>query len=154
MRRASRGRLVAPVSCSEVVGKDALSVAGCEAPFTCDVWVLGCVDDCVGGLGLGALDAVAGGVEMPFGMLSAAAGDAMLSALFEVVVSYAWGRCRLYVKQYESKRAREAPTQPRPGLGVLRLCMGLYANPLQKVKCGVKTQSNNQTSLHMNIFHD
>lgn len=62
MRRASRGRLEVPVSWSEVDG---------NAPFVscvlgCVVWDCGWGCEAVGGLGLGALEAVAGGVEMPF----------------------------------------------------------------------------------------
>jgi hypothetical protein len=53
--------------------------AAVGAPFVCCGWEVGC--DCVGGLSVGAL-VVAGGVEMPFCIVSAA-GDAMV----KVVVS-------------------------------------------------------------------
>lgn len=43
----------------------------------CEFCVLSCVEDAVGGLGFGAPVAVVGGVDMPFGMLSAA-GEAIL----------------------------------------------------------------------------
>lgn len=79
MRRASRGRLEAPVSWREVCGKDddeaAAAVAVVLVPL--ESCVLGCVDVCVGGLGFGALDPVAGGVEMPFWRFSAT-GDAIV----------------------------------------------------------------------------
>ena len=79
MRRASRGRLDAPVSCSEVCGKDIVAE---------DVPLESCVFGWVGGLGLGALEAfVAGGVEMPFWRASAAMGDAMVGSCGE------WARC-------------------------------------------------------------
>jgi hypothetical protein len=69
MRRASRGRLEAPVSWSEVGGKEAESWER--------GWVFGWVEDWVGGLGFAALEAVAGGVDMPFCRASAA-GEAMV----------------------------------------------------------------------------
>lgn len=68
IRRASRGRLLLPESWSEVDGKDALMAVG-AVPFVwagCEVWVLGWVEDAVGGLGFGAPVAVAGGVESMF----------------------------------------------------------------------------------------
>lgn len=68
MRRASRGRLEVPLSCSDVDGNDALMGAG-AVPFVCagcEVCVLGCVEEAVGGLGLGAPVAVVGGVESMF----------------------------------------------------------------------------------------
>jgi hypothetical protein len=81
MRRASRGRFEVPVSCIDVEGNEEDAEA---APMVAEVplesCVLGCVEDCVGGLGLGALDAVAGGVEMPFWRVSAT-GDAMMGGL-------------------------------------------------------------------------
>jgi hypothetical protein len=79
MRRASRGRLEVPGSVREVEGKDALAEdAARVAEVPLESWVFGCVEDWVGGLGLGALEAVvAGGVEMPLARVSAA-GDAML----------------------------------------------------------------------------
>lgn len=80
MRRASRGRLLAPLSCSEVDGKAALMLPGGfdGAPLDgCDGCDAAC--GCVGGLRVGAF-AVAGGVEMPFGTFSAA-GEAMLPVM-------------------------------------------------------------------------
>lgn len=76
IRRASRGRLLAPLSCNDVAGKDALMLAVAELPLSSCDCVFGCVEDCVGGLGFGGF-AVAGGVEMPFGICSAA-GEAMM----------------------------------------------------------------------------
>lgn len=70
-----------PVSWVETEGKDAAAEAVCDEPFSWLFWVLGCVADCVGGLGFAALDAVAGGVDMPFGIVSAA-GDAMLGCMY------------------------------------------------------------------------
>jgi hypothetical protein len=78
MRRASRGRLEAPVSVREVEGKEEDADAARVAEVPLESCVLGCVEDCVGGLGLGALETfVAGGVEMPFWRVSAT-GDAMV----------------------------------------------------------------------------
>lgn len=82
MRRASRGRFEVPASWREVVGNEApgaeAAAAVVDVPLeSCD-WVFGCVDVwvAVGGLGLGALEPVAGGVEMPFWSVSAI-GDAI-----------------------------------------------------------------------------
>lgn len=81
MRRASRGRLVVPMSCSDVEGKDGFAEAVALVPLSCkaccELCVLGCVEDAVGGLGLAAPLAVVGGVDMPFG-ISAAAGEAIV----------------------------------------------------------------------------
>lgn len=81
MRRASRGRFVVPLSCSEVEGNDAL-IEAVVVPLSwvacCEFCVLGTVEDAVGGLGFGAPVAVAGGVDMPFCISAAAAGEAML----------------------------------------------------------------------------
>jgi ferredoxin len=65
MRRASRGRFEVPVSCRDVEGNGALMGAG-AVPLVCagcEVCVLACVEEAVGGLGFGAPVAVAGGVE-------------------------------------------------------------------------------------------
>lgn len=75
MRRASRGRLVVPVSSSE---EDGYAV---EADVD---WVVGCAADCgwdceAGGELVWAALAVAGGVEMPF---VSGAGDAMLCGVW------------------------------------------------------------------------
>lgn len=75
IRRASRGRLEVPASWSEVLGNEA--VAAAVVLVALESCVLGWVDVCVGGLGLGALEPVAGGVEMPFWSVSAM-GDAMV----------------------------------------------------------------------------
>lgn len=92
MRRASRGRLLVPLSWRDVGGNAAFMLVVAEAVVVvvvvgplfagallpldgCD----GCCEagcGCVGGLSVGALF-VAGGVEMPFGMFSAA-GDAIV----------------------------------------------------------------------------
>jgi hypothetical protein len=80
MRRASRGRLVRPVSCNDVEGKEGfIGAAAVDVPFGCDCCEgCDCVLGAVGGLAFGApeAEAVVGGVEMPFGMFSAA-GEAM-----------------------------------------------------------------------------
>lgn len=78
---ASRGLFDSPVSCSDVDGKEGFIGAGALVPFTCcEFCVFGCVVDAVGGLGFGApeADAVVGGVEIPFGMFSAA-GEAIFA---------------------------------------------------------------------------
>jgi hypothetical protein len=77
MRRASRGRLEFPLSWSEVAGWEGwMGAAVCPLERGCECG-LGCAEEAVGGLGFGAPEAVAGGVEMPFGR-SAWAGEAML----------------------------------------------------------------------------
>ena len=92
MRRASRGRLLVPGSWSEVGGNAAFMVVVAEAVVAVVVGLLfagallpldccdGCCCEagwgCVGGLSVGALF-VAGGVEMPFCMFSAA-GEAIV----------------------------------------------------------------------------
>jgi hypothetical protein len=82
MRRASRGRLEVPGSVREVEGKEDDAEAARVAEVPLESWVFGCVEDWVGGLGFGALEAVvAGGVDMPFARVSAA-GDAMVGVLW------------------------------------------------------------------------
>lgn len=77
MRRASRGRLLVPGSEREFGGKAGFMGAAVDMPLDCcDGCAVGCEGCCVGGLSVGAF-AVAGGVEMPFCMVSAA-GDAMM----------------------------------------------------------------------------
>lgn len=72
MRRASRGRLDVPASCRDELGKGALMGAGAGPVLMplgcagCEVCVLGCVEEPVGGLGFGAPVAVVGGVESIF----------------------------------------------------------------------------------------
>jgi hypothetical protein len=100
MRRASRGRFEVPGSERDVPGKAGFMAAAVVVvvlefvpPF---VWDCCCCDGCccwgwegggcwVGGLSVGAF-AVAGGVEMPFCMFSAA-GDAMVKGGWVVVGS-------------------------------------------------------------------
>ena len=81
MRRASRGRLLVPGSERDVGGKAGFMGAVVDVPLD---WgcgcAVGCEGCCVGGLSVGAF-AVAGGVEMPFCMGSAA-GDAMIVVLW------------------------------------------------------------------------
>ena len=83
MRRASRGRLLVPGSERDVGGKAGFIGAVLGTPLDCcdgcAVGCEGCGWDWVGGLSVGAL-AVAGGVEMPFCMGSAA-GDAMVGGV-------------------------------------------------------------------------
>ena len=76
IRRASRGRLELPLSWREVRGKAASGGAGAGAPLVGCEGCEGCWD-CVGGLNVGAF-VVAGGVEMPLAIISAA-GDAMVA---------------------------------------------------------------------------
>lgn len=80
MRRASRGRLLVPLSWSELDGKAAFMLAAgfADAPLdACDGCDAG--GGCVGGLSVGAF-AVAGGVEMPLGTFSAA-GEAIVPVM-------------------------------------------------------------------------
>lgn len=78
MRRASRGRLEVPASWREVGGNGAFMFVGAVVPLErCGWdWGGGCVEGWVGGLGFEGF-AVAGGVEMPLAMFSAA-GEAIV----------------------------------------------------------------------------
>jgi hypothetical protein len=94
MSRASRGRFEVPGSESEVGGKAGFMAAFgvLDVPL---VWVAGCCDEgaggcgcCVGGLSVAAF-AVAGGVEMPFCIVSGA-GEAMVGGLRWVARAMGW----------------------------------------------------------------
>lgn len=101
MRRASRGRFEVPLSWSDVEGNVPLE--------SC---VLGWVG-CVGGVGLAALGAVAGGVEMPFCSVSAATGEAMVRVSRRVdcpSCACSWGLVR-------RRQSRPGARARRSGLG-------------------------------------
>jgi hypothetical protein len=81
MRRASRGRLEAPVSRREVGGR------------VLESWVFGC--------GAVVETVVAGGVEMPFGCAGSGAGEAIVRCVVVVV-----GKCLFKVDGVARNDAR------------------------------------------------
>lgn len=112
IRRASRGRLLVPLSWREVDGKAAfmLVVGFVGAPLDgCDGCDAGC--GCVGGLSVGAF-AVAGGVEIPLGTFSAT-GEAMLLVVWVK-------RMRVGVIEFGSWRSRREVAEVGRALGVHR----------------------------------